>query len=81
MNTQLIGSESLTNQCQPVSPKLMLEFVKALVQETHNSDVFIIAIMRAQRASGASDEEVQILSDAVKAESEKNRVYPDGFMP
>lgn len=73
--------KELVTRNQNVSPKLLLEFVKALVQEVQNSDVFLLALARAKRTSGASDAEVAILHEAVLNESKKNSIYPKGFMP
>ena len=81
MTTQRIGCQSLANRYQNVRPELLLEFVKALVQEVQNSDSIILALHRAKRKSGASEEETELLTEAVFTEMKKYNPYPEGFMP
>ena len=64
-----------------VSPKLLLEFVKALVQNVNNGDTLLFAFDQAAKESGASEGEMETLKKAVLNESKKGFNYPEGFMP
>lgn len=62
-----------------VGPELFLAFVQALVQNTHNGDLLHLALAQAKRASGASDEEVQRLVQAIRNERPLCNRHPDFY--
>lgn len=51
-----------------VRPELLLAFFRALIKNTMNGDVIAISLMRARSESGASDEEVRALVQAIRNE-------------
>ena len=51
-----------------VRPELLIAFFRALIKNTMNGDVIAIALMRARSESGASEEEVQALVQAIRNE-------------
>lgn len=78
----LVRHEQLAERGDPgpqVSPALFLAFVRALVQNTHNGDVIHLALAQAKRASGASEEEVQRLVQAIRNEHPACNRHPDFY--
>ena len=51
-----------------VRPELVIAFVRALIKNTMNGDVIALALMRARSESGASEEEVRALVQAIRNE-------------
>jgi len=62
---------------QNVNYELMLEFVRALVRNTSSGDVIMLSIYAARSRSGASDEEVSLLIDAIEHEQSRLAAYPE----
>lgn len=61
-----------------VSRELMLAFIRRLVRETRNGDVLTLAIYAARKESGASDEEVALLCEAlINERGPENEMFAD----
>lgn len=65
--TELVAHEE-GDRGPHVRPELLLRFVQALIRNTFNGDAIRLALMWAQSESGASDEEVRLLMQAVRNE-------------
>ncbi len=61
-----------------VRGELLIEFVKALIRNTVNGDAIFLSLCAAQSITGATDEEVEILTQALRQEHRKNHA-PRGF--
>jgi len=63
--------------CGPsLRPEVLLEFVRALVQNTWSGDVLSLSLGAAQDRTGATEEEMRLLLAAVM--TTRNR-FKDGF--
>lgn len=51
-----------------VRPSLVIAFIRALIQNTTSGDLIALSLYRARDESGASEEEVQMLTEAIRAE-------------
>lgn len=64
----------------PVRQELLIEFVRALIQNTWNGDVLHLSLLQAQRRTAATPEEVAALVAAVRQTHQSARL-PRGFAP
>ena len=67
----LRGDELVEERADPrpqVRPELVLAFMRALIRNTMNGDVIALCLMSARRQTGASDEEIQLLTEAIRNE-------------
>jgi len=66
LGTELV--ETGADRGSQVRPELMLAFFRALIRNTFNGDAIALALLSAKSASGASDEEVRLLAEAIRNE-------------
>lgn len=67
----LLGTELVEAGADPgphVRTEFVLAFMRALIKNTMNGDVLALSIAAAQHQTGASDEEVRLLAEAVRNE-------------
>jgi hypothetical protein len=79
----LLRSQQLASGAHPrpnVRPEFLLAFVRALIRNTTNGDLIALSIIAAKSETGASDEEVQVLADAIRNERpvcNRSDFFPD----
>jgi hypothetical protein len=63
----------------PIRLEVILEFARQLVHNTLSRDALALAVYAARDRTGASDEEMTVLLEAVQSEHAAFNVWPKGF--
>jgi hypothetical protein len=62
-------------------PEVLLEFVRALVANTHSGDVIHLALLQTKSRTKATKRELAVLVGAIMQERGPGGGFPPGFMP